>query len=425
MSPLPPRHAAATSSLVTEGKEGAVRSRLVSVCLCTMIALVTLSGAPGFRPAAVFAASGTVSLETPLHDSPDPAAPMIALLSEGTIVSIDGPPVEGFYPVTVENASGWIRGETVQVEKDTLESVAAEEIEADPLVDSPDETTPMQAPVQLEPATNPDMSTTVEPATDPDVDPSAATEASTPMADLALVDETEPTTAPVPAGELAPANEPVPMDGDGTAPELASTGEVTHVPVTADGAVPPPDSAAPSSEDLAEPTIDANVTPMSVEEGAAVGPASVMADAPILLGPGPDYGFIATAPAGSTVVKTGHVIDGYATVQYAEVTGWLALTHLGAPGIDVEVPPPAETAPPVEAPSADAAPIEIPPADAAPAETLPPELAPTETPPLETPAVETALAEVTSAASVPVDMAPIVAPPVYAPAGEVAPVEAP
>ena len=75
-------------------------SNRVAVCLCTVMALVALTGAPGFRPSPVLAASGTLTVETPLHDSPDPAAPVIALLAEGTIVSIDGPPVEGFYPVT-------------------------------------------------------------------------------------------------------------------------------------------------------------------------------------------------------------------------------------------------------------------------------------------------------------------------------------
>ena len=67
-------------------------------------------------------------METPLHDSADPAAPVIVLLPEGTIVSIEGPPVDGFYPVTAGDQSGWMRGETVQVEKDLADSDAAEEM---------------------------------------------------------------------------------------------------------------------------------------------------------------------------------------------------------------------------------------------------------------------------------------------------------
>ena len=93
------------------------------------------------------------------------------------------------------------------------------------------------------------------------------------------------------------------------------------------------------------------------------------ADAPILLGPGTDYGVIATAPAGSMVEKTGHVIDGYVTVQFAEVTGWVALRHLGVPGALVETRP---RRPQREKPLDRSTPSgQIPPAQTAPTETAP------------------------------------------------------
>jgi uncharacterized protein YraI len=270
-----------------------------------MIALAAVSGIPVFHPAAVFAASGTVSQETPLYESPDPGAPVIVLLPEGSIVSIDGPPVDGFYPVTAGNQSGWLRGETVQVEKDLAESDA----------DETDETVAGEASAELNPA----LSTTVDPATDPAVTTSAATEASAP----APVDASAPASA-IPVAEVAP-----------------------------------------------------------------VGPASVAVDAPILAGPGPEYGFIATVPAGSTVEQTGHVINGYATVQYAEVTGWLALEQLGTPSTAVEETPSAEIAPVKTLPSADAplahaSPVEASRIEAASSETPPGETTPSETPPVET-----------------------------------------
>jgi ribonuclease E len=174
----------------------------------------------------------------------------------------------------------------------------------------------------------------------------------------------------------------------------------------------------------AEPTIGANVTPIPVAEVAAVGPASVMVDAPILAGPGPEFGLMATASEGSTVEKTGHVIDGYVTVQYAEVTGWVALDHLGTPSTHVEEPLPAETAAPIEAPPADAAPAEPPPTELAPPGAEPAETSTPENPTMETPTTDTSSADMTPIESAPVDMAPIEAAPVDAPPGEVAPFDA-
>ena len=52
---------------------------------------------------------------------PRPERPLIALLPEGTVVSIDGPPVDGFYPVTAGDLSGWMRGETLSLEKDIVD----------------------------------------------------------------------------------------------------------------------------------------------------------------------------------------------------------------------------------------------------------------------------------------------------------------
>jgi hypothetical protein len=303
-----------------------------------MFALVALSGARVFHPTAVLAASGTVSQETPLYDSADPDAPVIVLLPEGTIVSIEGPPVDGFYPVTVGDQSGWMRGETVQVEKDLADSDAAEEMVVDASLDE--------------------------------------------------TNEGVPSPEPVPADGLTPENELVLVDVVAPAPDLTGTGDVTPAPTTPDGAVPLPDSEAPATEGAVQPTIDAHVTPLPVSEVAAVGPASVMVDAPILAGPGPEYGFIARAPAGSTVVQTGHVISGYATVQYAEVTGWLALEHVGAPGTRLAETPPGETAPPVEKLPADS-----PPAETAPLEVTPTLAPPTETPPPDAPMVENVRAE--------------------------------
>src|SRR5215213_11133334 len=96
-------------------------SRFISVCLRAVVALVALLGTLVSNLDPAFAATGTLGLETPLQESPAPEAPLVALLPEGTVVSIDGPPVDGFYPVTAGDLSGWMRGETLSLEKDIVE----------------------------------------------------------------------------------------------------------------------------------------------------------------------------------------------------------------------------------------------------------------------------------------------------------------
>src|SRR5215210_762232 len=105
-----------------QGLEGRAppMSRSISVCLRAVVALVALFGTSLSSPAPMLAATGMLSVETPLHESPAHEAPLIALLPEGAVVSIDGPPVDGFYPVTAGDLSGWMRGETLSVEKDIV-----------------------------------------------------------------------------------------------------------------------------------------------------------------------------------------------------------------------------------------------------------------------------------------------------------------
>ena len=88
-------------------------------------------------------------------------------------------------------------------------------------------------------------------------------------------------------------------------------------------------------------------------------------NAPIRTGPGPRFDLIFTVPMGSTVQQTGHVTDGYVTVQYKEVTGWLALQDLGAPSSFIQETPPAETAAPVET-TVEASPVATEPVPAEP-----------------------------------------------------------
>lgn len=371
-------------------------SRIMSVCLCAVVAFVTLFGAPLVRPAAVHAASGTLGMETPLHESPEHGAPLIALLPEGTIVSIDGPPVAGFYPVSTGGLSGWMRGETLLLEKDdpneggetdpSLQGQGQGQ-ETDGLVPveqtATGDTAPAETPATLDPASDP------MPIAEPTGEaPVAGDEWTEPAGDVTYDDQNgyplDPVAdAPAAVYEPAPMVEPVPADAaPAPAPELAS--DAKPVPVAPDSETPPAESASSAPGPAAEPALDPNVTPIPVPAPSPVGPASVIVDAPIRTGPGSWFDLIFTVPMGSTLQQTGHVVDGYVTVQYKEVTGWAALEHLGMPSTFVAETPPGEMGAPVETAPIETEPIETTPVEADPVETAPVEAAPVETTPVET-----------------------------------------
>jgi uncharacterized protein YraI len=328
-------------------------SRSISVCLRAVVALVALLGTSLSSPAPVLAATGMLNLETPLQESPAHEAPLIALLPEGAVVSIDGPPVDGFYPVTAGDLSGWMRGETLSVEKDIVaegSEVLPPPAESDGLAPAEQTVGGIAAPVGT-PAT---VDATADPAAvvgPPDEN--AADAASTEhVADVADDDAEEP------RADLAAVKDPAAVE---PAPESAveTIGAATPVPVASASETP--------VRAVAEPTPDASPTPSPTPEPEPVGPASVTVNAPIRTGPGPWFDLIFTVPMGSTVQQTGHVTDGYVTVQYKEVTGWLALEDLGVPSSFIQETPPAETVAPVETTPVEMSPVATEPVEVTPA----------------------------------------------------------
>ena len=179
-------------------------------------------------------------------------------------------------------------------------------IVADPAVDRPGDAAADPA-LAADPAAQ-------APVTDPAAAPAAsATDATSIAADPAVA-----ATAPAEASAAAP-----PADAAATEPTIETPPAATPVPV-ADASVAPAEGAVEAA-----PAPEADVTPVPQPEMNPTGPASVIVDAPIRVGPAASYDLIFTVPNGSTVEQTGHVVDGYVTVQYKEVTGWLALEHLG------------------------------------------------------------------------------------------------
>jgi uncharacterized protein YraI len=325
-------------------------SRFISVCLRAVVALVALLGTLVSNLDPALAATGTLGLETPLQESPVPEAPLIALLPEGTVVSIDGPPVDGFYPVTTGNLSGWMRGETLSVEKDI---VADGENSSPPPVE-PDGSLAAEQTTSGDPATV-ETPATVDPAANPAVTKDLPTETGgEPVADVANdAAEASPADAaafPVDLGvDPTPVSGPAPTDAPALESKVETIGAATPVPV------------APASETpvdaTTEPAPEPSSTPSPTPTPEPVGPASVTVDAPIRAGPSPDFDLIFTVPMGSTVEQTGHVTDGYVTVQYKEVTGWLALEQLGTASSYVAETPPVETATAVKPAPAEASPV--------------------------------------------------------------------
>lgn len=312
-------------------------SRFVSVCLCAIVVFATTAGASLLNPMPALAATGTLKMETPLQQNPDPAAPVVALLSEGTIVSIDGPPVDGFYPVTAGDLTGWMRGETMELAKDvTAESDAAE---ATP--DAAGEALPLQ-----QEAT--DTAVVPQDAPAPDVDPAAEPPATgTAPSDEAAVD---PATADPPSNPdgVAPSTDTLDTaPADPAATDTANGETVAPEPTVADtpaGDAAPVETATDAPTDTAPvadapaPTPDPNVAPIPVADPGRSGPASAAVDAPLRVGPGRDFDLITTIPAGETVEQTGNLVDGYVSVQFSDVTGWVAVDHLGLPGSKPDKP---------------------------------------------------------------------------------------
>ena len=335
-------------------------SRSISVCLRAVVALVALFGTSLSSPAPMLAATGMLSVETPLQESPGQGAPLIALLPEGTVVSIDGPPVDDFYPVTAGDLSGWMRGETLAVAKDIAaegsaegsppaESVGLAPIEQTAEGDAVPAETPTTVDAAADPAQvgEPPVETVADAASTESVADGAGDEAKEPPAD--------PTAGPADlAADPASAKEPTGVEtapADGAAPESTAEtiGAATPVPVVTATETP--------VDEVTKPAPAASPTPSPTPEPEPIGPASVTVDAPIRTGPGPWFDLIFTVPMGSTVQQTGHVTDGYVTVQYKEVTGWLALEDLGAPSSFIQETPPAEIAAPVEITPVEVSPV--------------------------------------------------------------------
>lgn len=199
--------------------------KMAAFLLCTLSLLSAMVSAAMLAPAPALAADGALQYDASLQVEPSDDAISLGMLPADAQVTITGDPVDGYFPVTTDAGSGWIRADAFGVSESAP---------------------PAEVPVAM-------------------------------------------------ATPIAEAIEPVETPAD------------------------IPEQAQP---------LEPNAPPVAVADPGPVGPAEVTTEAPILAGPGPDYGVLGVATGGALVEQTGHAVSGYVTVRYVGVTGWVSLDHL-------------------------------------------------------------------------------------------------
>lgn len=300
--------------------------RLTVVLMCVFLSLAALVAA--WTPGSVQAASVWLVYDASLQEAPQDAALSLTMLPARIVVTITGDPVDGYYPVFAGGMSGWIRADAMELDTLPEASAPADAASAEP---APDVTGP-EPPVAQDPA--PDgqapgetVAGTPDPAVAGDVIQDTVTQ-SPAVEDAASLDPSlaAPGAEPAAASDPVDAATPIPdaVVQDPAPVEPAPENPAAAEPVAADPSpVEPVADAAPIAD------LEPNAPPVAAPDAGPVGPASVTRKAEIFAGPGPDYGVLGAAAAGSLVEQTGHAVAGYVTVRYGGVTGWVALDLLG------------------------------------------------------------------------------------------------
>ena len=127
----------------------------------------------------------------------------------------------------------------------------------------------------------------------------------------------------------------VASEPDSTSGASADLGQIGLATPVADGPSEPQmeatqDDSGTTAEGAPapEPAVSATEPPALLAEPGPSGPARVKVETSVRAGPGPDFDRLGRAAKGSTVEQTGHLIDGYVTVQTGDATGWVPLDHL-------------------------------------------------------------------------------------------------
>lgn len=267
-------------------------SRMLSVCLCAVVAFVSVAGAALLGPVPVLAANGTLTMATPLQDAPDPSATMIVLLAPGAVISIDGPPVDGFYPVSVEGYTGWMRGETMTLTKDIAPEEEAATPPAEEGVVPADGEVPIEQDASADPLTAEELAAPVEDtpapevpsdnglvAAEPVVTDNAGGEDGVTQAPDAVVDPATPDELEVAA--LDPATDAVDPNAVPTDPDVVQV-DAGLAPVDAtDIPADPNAGAADPAAVAADPGVAAPVDPATSDPATATQPEPELVSATV------------------------------------------------------------------------------------------------------------------------------------------------
>lgn len=308
---------------------------------CALVGMLVLA------PREAHAATATITADIELRAGPSADATVIMPLPAGSVVTIDGPPANDSYPVTFNGTSGWVSGAVLDITKDATvpDPPGDATLDAPPLdATAPPPTAPPAAPTVVPPPPAPVGEPTATPfAPEPAVESPIPLPTSEP--------EAEATTSVAPTD--APPAEPVTVTTPVSPPtnDSSTLGDAPVAPETTTAPLPSPPAApsltvtptvppAPASTLTPEPAPTPEPTPTATP--VPTGPATATTDLNLRARPSQSSAALFLVSAGSTVWRTGSAENGYVSVDYMGIVGWIDEAYLAEPGeiIDEATPRP-------------------------------------------------------------------------------------
>ena len=329
--------------------------RLFGVSLSLLIILSTLVGqALVARPAA--AAAVTATSNTELRSGPGYEHPVVGTVVAGASLSIDGPPQNEFYPVTVNGQSGWLHGALLDIAKDVTAAPAPETtgVAAEGSVTTPTAGWQPEAAVPAAPAG--DQTVTAPEAVVAAATPQPAAPVATPQTASAPVVTPQAASATGNATVLGGANLFQSPDSSSYVLFWVPAGStVWRLGETRNGFVNVDYMAMVgwvAADLLAEPVpVTAEIVPETAPTAETVrtprpgsGIAFTTVELNLRAGPSASQPALDVVPAGARVTMTGVMENGFHRVDYRGTLGWVASDYLSTPPNPTATPDPANDA---------------------------------------------------------------------------------